>query len=203
MRDIVTKNTGDSLSADEFNDIPGELENSITDTGQTLTAADLFQLSKAMSVYAAGGSFFTDSGIADAYVLSTIGSKKSPPVYFDGQEISFVVGNANTAASTVNVGAAGLKDLRTSAGTVFTGGELPLGDYVSFRFDFGANHFKLLPAGGGAVGGGSDKVFYENDQNVTVDYELSAGTNAMTAGPITIDNGITVTIPNGAVWTVV
>lgn len=57
--------------------------------------------------------------------------------------------------------------------------------------------------GGGAVGGGSDEIFWENDQNVTTDYTITASHNAMSAGPITINNGITVTVPNGSTWTVV
>lgn len=57
--------------------------------------------------------------------------------------------------------------------------------------------------GGGAVGGGTDKVFYENDQVVTANYTLSAGKNAVTAGTITINDGVTVTVPNGATWSIV
>lgn len=57
--------------------------------------------------------------------------------------------------------------------------------------------------GGGAVGGGTDQVFYENDQTVTTNYTLSSGKNAMTAGPVTIDSGVTVTVPSGANWVVV
>lgn len=56
---------------------------------------------------------------------------------------------------------------------------------------------------GGAGGAGGDSVFYENDTNVTTNYSISSGKNAMSAGPITINNGATVTIPNGSVWTVV
>jgi hypothetical protein len=57
--------------------------------------------------------------------------------------------------------------------------------------------------GGGATGGGANAVFHENDQNVTVDYTITAGKNAMSAGPITINAGITVTIPAGSVWTII
>jgi len=57
--------------------------------------------------------------------------------------------------------------------------------------------------GGGATGGGADEVFFENGQTVTVSYTLSTGKNAVTAGPVTIDSGITVTIPSGASWVVV
>lgn len=55
----------------------------------------------------------------------------------------------------------------------------------------------------GATGGGSDQVFFENNQTVTTSYTLSTNKNAVTAGPVTIANGATVTIPTGAVWTVV
>jgi hypothetical protein len=59
------------------------------------------------------------------------------------------------------------------------------------------------PMGGGAKGGGNDDAFYENSQVVTVNYTLTTGKNAMSAGPITINNGVTVTVPDGAVWSVV
>jgi len=57
--------------------------------------------------------------------------------------------------------------------------------------------------GGGATGGGSDDVFYENGQTVTTNYTLTASKNAMSAGPITINSGATVTVPSGASWVVV
>lgn len=56
---------------------------------------------------------------------------------------------------------------------------------------------------GGATGGGTDDVFYENSQTVTTNYTLTAGKNAMTAGPITIDSGVTVTVPAGSSWAIV
>ena len=57
--------------------------------------------------------------------------------------------------------------------------------------------------GGGATGGSSDDIFYENGQTVTTNYTLSTGKNAMSAGPITINSGVTVTVPSGASWVVV
>jgi hypothetical protein len=57
--------------------------------------------------------------------------------------------------------------------------------------------------GGGATGGGSDDVFIENGQTVTTNYTLTAGKNAVSAGPITINAGITVTVPSGASWVIV
>lgn len=56
---------------------------------------------------------------------------------------------------------------------------------------------------GGATGGGSDRVFYENDQAVTTSYTLTSGKNAVSAGPVTVNAGVTVTVPAGARWSVV
>ena len=56
---------------------------------------------------------------------------------------------------------------------------------------------------GGATGSGTDDIFYENSQNVTGSYTLTASKNAMSAGPITINSGVTVTVPSGASWVVV
>jgi hypothetical protein len=57
--------------------------------------------------------------------------------------------------------------------------------------------------GGGASGGGTNEIFYENDQTVTNDYIIPGTKNAMSAGPITIDTGVTVTVSTGANWTIV
>jgi hypothetical protein len=57
--------------------------------------------------------------------------------------------------------------------------------------------------GGGATGGGGNQVFVLNDQTVTVDYTIPTGKNASSAGPITIDTGITVTVPTDSTWVIV
>lgn len=56
---------------------------------------------------------------------------------------------------------------------------------------------------GGATGGGSDDVFYENSKTITTNYTISSNKNAMTAGPVTLNDGVSVTVPDGSTWTVV
>ena len=56
--------------------------------------------------------------------------------------------------------------------------------------------------GGGATGGGGDQVFVENGVTVTTNYTLSINKNAESVGPITVNSGITVTIPSGQRWVV-
>jgi len=58
-------------------------------------------------------------------------------------------------------------------------------------------------SGGGATGGGTDQVFLENDLTVTTSYSIPATKNAGTFGPITIDSGATVTVPDTSVWSIV
>ena len=78
-----------------------------------------------------------------------------------------------------------------------------------FRYNTDDNKFEgydgsnWADVGGGATGASGNPVFFENDQNVTGDYTITTNRNAMSAGPVTIDAGVTVTIPAGSVWTIV
>ena len=44
---------------------------------------------------------------------------------------------------------------------------------------------------------------FVNSATVSVDYTVPAGSNAISAGPVTVNSGITVTVSSGSVWTVV
>jgi len=77
-------------------------------------------------------------------------------------------------------------------------------DNFVLTFDNSSSTISLEAASAaGATGGGSDEVFYENGQTVTADYTITNGKNAMSAGPITINSGITVTVGSGETYTVV
>ena len=52
------------------------------------------------------------------------------------------------------------------------------------------------------TGGARNRIFYENEMTVTHNYTLTAGRNAMSVGPITVNGGTTVTVPSGARWVV-
>jgi hypothetical protein len=109
-------------------------------------------------------------------------------------------------AGDVNMTGTGAIDV--AAGTT---AQRPTASNGMFRYNTDDNAFEgyangawgAIGGGGGASGGGSDAVFYENGQNVTTDYSITSSTNAMSAGPITIDSGATVTIPSGSTWVIV
>jgi len=111
MQDLNDKVTSGSLTATEWNEVPSELQNIITDWGQTLSSADLNQLAKGVAAYAAASTFYTGGGFVNAYIATPITGIQSPPNYFDGMIVKFRVTVNNTTGSTVNVNGLGVKTI--------------------------------------------------------------------------------------------
>jgi len=105
-----------------------------------------------------------------------------------------------TAMSGFNVGI-------MSAGISQTTGVITAINFVgtgnTVKYNSATSTIDVAISGGGAVGTGTDQVFYQNDQTVTLDYSIEAGKNAMSAGPIAIAASKTVTIPSGSEWSIV
>jgi len=43
----------------------------------------------------------------------------------------------------------------------------------------------------------------ENTPTVSANYSITTGTNAVSGGPITVADGVVITVPDGSVWTIV
>ena len=60
--------------------------------------------------------------------------------------------------------------------------------------------------GWGAIGSGSGTIvggpIIENNQVISVNYTMTVGNNGESVGPITVDAGITVTIPTNSRWVI-
>ena len=119
--------------------------------------------------------------------------------------------NADTATNANNINVAD-ESADTTCFPVFTttatGNQPPKTNGTTLQYNASTGLFSSTAfAGSGSaltdVDAARAGVFYENDQNVTANYTITTGTNAMSAGPITIDTGATVTIPSGSEWTVV
>ena len=66
----------------------------------------------------------------------------------------------------------------------------------------------LTVLGGVGVGGSVfantvNGVFHSTNNTITGNYTLATGTNAMSAGPIVLTTGSTITIPTGQRWTII
>ena len=58
--------------------------------------------------------------------------------------------------------------------------------------------FTAVAGGAGATGGGNDQWVFENDQNVTQNYEITTNKHAHSVSP-TINSGVTITVPSGSI----
>lgn len=110
-----------------------------------------------------------------------------------------------TTTPAVKLDIVGTDAIRAPVGTT---AQRPSGvtGYLRFNTTLGSfegfNGTSWDSVGGGATGGGTDKMFYLNGQTVTVNYSIPSGQNAGTFGPISVASGITVTVPSGSTWTV-
>jgi hypothetical protein len=152
MRDISTKvdDSGDTLSASDFNALQVELETVVTSSDQILDPAggpdvNLDQLSKGIAHYANSGSTYTDSGAANAYVITISSNLKKVSAYLDNMKITFKVGNTNTGASTVNINSLGAKSITRPDGVALGAGELIANAYATLIFNLSSTRFELIP----------------------------------------------------------
>jgi hypothetical protein len=114
---------------------------------------------------------------------------------------------SGTATFGGNVELTGTGYLDLPAGTTAQRPGSPTSGMIRFNSDLGQfegyNGTLWSSVGGGATGGGSDQVFLLNDQAVTTSYTLASGKNAISAGPVTINAGVTVTVNSDQSWVIV
>jgi hypothetical protein len=178
----------------------------------------------------AGNPVVTGTTISSTWAnttLSDIASALTGSVASDGQ--TPMTGNldmntrkvVNMANGTVATDAISLGQLTTAfTNPTFAGTEfmlIPKGTTAQrpavpvdgeMRYNTTTNQFEGYQGGawgqlgGGATGGGPDEVFVENSRVVTTNYTLSTGKSAESVGPITVNSGITVTIPSDERWVI-
>lgn len=132
---------------------------------------------------------------------AAFGSSNS--LVWDSSNVRLGVGTATPAVKMSIVGTdAVLIPVGTTAQRPGTGatGYLRFNSTIS-QFE-GYNGTAWSSVGGGATGGGGDQIFVQNGQTVTTNYTISTSYNAMSTGPISINSGVTVTIPTGSNWVV-
>jgi hypothetical protein len=80
------------------------------------------------------GAVYTDSGAADAYVLTEAGPGVTPTAYVTNMMITFQPANANTGASTVNVSSLGSRNLYDESGNALAASFLETSAFYTFIY---------------------------------------------------------------------
>jgi hypothetical protein len=147
---------GGQLSAAEFNNLATENENAVSRSGQALSGASDTQLAQSLFLHAVKSESFQDSGAANAYVATPVSGTNGvllPADYsnMNGAVILFKAANANSGASTLNIGQTtgtllGAKAIVDQFGAAITSGLIGA-SYVELRYDssIGAGSWVLLP----------------------------------------------------------
>jgi len=107
-----------------------------------------------------------------------------------------LIGNGTSAVTAVDLSTKGHLLAGDGSGNPSA---LALGtnDYVLTADSSTATGLKWALAAAGATGGGTDQVFYENARVMTTNYTITSSKSASTVGPLTINSGVTLTIPSG------
>lgn len=146
MADFITsKVDGNSVGASEWNQL-ADIDNAIITSGQTPSTGNLNQLGNAMANYAAQGSVYgTDSGVADAYIITQISPFRAPTALTDGMTIKFRPANTNTGASTVNPFGLGVTDIKKKDGiTDLIAGDIADDTDLELRYDLANTAFIIV-----------------------------------------------------------
>lgn len=153
----------------------------------------------------AGNPVVTGTTISSSWAnntLTDIATALSGSIAADGQ--TPITGALVGIGDTIQFGGTG--QIAIPAGTTAQRSASPYVGMIRYNTTYaqfeGYSDGTWSQVGGGATGGGGDTVFNENSVVVGHDYTLTLGKNAMSVGPITIQGGITVTIPNGQRWVV-
>jgi hypothetical protein len=173
------------------------VSSSATITGGTINSTSIGQST------AAAGSFTTLAASGNATITGDLSVNGNTTLgNASGDTITV---NAATATIPNNLNFSGTGSIRLPNGTT---AERPSPTAGMIRYNTSENTFEGYAAGawgsigGGATGAGGDQVFYENELTVTASYTLTTNRNAMSTGPITIDAGVTVTIPVDQRWVI-
>ena len=135
-------------------------------------------------------SYIDDAGVGNLRLrsgtleITNLASNKTSAVFSSGggQTLNF---NNSTKFVTTNTGA------------------VVTGVLTATSFSGDGSSLSNLPAGAPVGGASTNTVFFENDKEVAVNYQVTSTKNAMSAGPIAINAGIAVTVPSGCSWTIV
>jgi hypothetical protein len=153
------------------------------------------------------GSLLTGTGVTDgttisAFLTGTGGTGTYTVSTSQTVASTAITGTVNDATLEINSTDAILVPVGTTTQRPSTGVE----GYIRYNSTLdqfeGYSDGAWGQLGAGATGGGSDNVFVENSLTVTTDYTITSGKSASSVGDLTINSGVTVTIPTGSRWVI-
>ena len=139
----------------------------------------------------------TTVGTGTVTLAGAVTGFQSFAVVGDGNTTYYTIAGQGTSEWEVGIGTYTLSGTTLARTTVLASSNA--GSAVNFSAGT-KDVFVTYPAGRSVSGG---EGYTENDATIDVSSTINTGRNAISAGPVTLASGITVTVPSGSVWTVV
>ena len=148
--------------------------------------------------------YIADTGTANTILLNYPSGITTTTVA-TGCQLQFKAAYANTGTATLQIQVNSSTILTATTilnedGSTLSGNTILAGGVYSVLYN-GTNW--ILSGGGGGGGTSAQGAVYENTQTISSNYTMTTGKNGMSAGPVTINTGITVTIPTSSRWVIV
>ena len=139
----------------------------------------------------------TTAGTGTVTLLGASTGYQSFSVVGNGNTTYYTIAGQGTSEWEVGVGTYTLSGTTLARTTVLASSNS--GSLVNFSAGT-KDVFVTYPAGRSVTGATG---LTENDTTITANYTITTGRNALSAGPLTVNTGVTITVPTGSVWTVV
>jgi len=139
----------------------------------------------------------TTAGTGTVTLAGAVTGYQSFSVVGNGNTTYYTIAGQGTAEWEVGIGT------YTSAGTTLARTTVLASSNSGSLVTFSAGTkdvFVTYPAGRSVYGG---EGYTENDAQIDISSTINTGRNALSAGPVTVSSGVSVTVPTGSVWTVV
>lgn len=142
----------------------------------------------------------TLSGSTKTINIGTAGVSGSTTNINIGSVVSGSLGviNLNNDVSLTTTGYLGLPE-----GTTAQRPSSPFNGMMRYNTDTNSFEGYVNNQWGGVGGANANGAIYENSNTITTSYSITAGKNGMSAGPIAIADGVTISIPDGSVWVII
>jgi len=128
---------------------------------------------------------------------AAVGGFQAFSVIGDGNTTYYTITDSGSSSWEVGIGT------YTASGTTLSRDTVLDSSNAGALVDFPAGTkdvFVAYPAERAVIGGMG---YVENSSSITVSSTINAGNNAMSSGPVTIADGVSVTVPDGSRWVVV
>jgi len=185
----ITAASGNSVNTDVVGDTSPQLGGNLDVNAKNIVFGDSAGTTDDRLTFGAGTDLSIYHNGSDSYIEGSLRIGKNDNVRITDAADNTIIRSDGASAYLAHEGT---DKLQTTSGGVTVTGTVAATSYTGDG--------SSLTGVASAV---ADGCIYENSQTISNNYTITTNKNALSAGPITIANGVTLTIPSGSTYTIV